>query len=359
MTRFTTWKSLSNKFIDHGDSNRFMVIVSDTTFYQFKGKNKFEDLFNKFNSEEALMGCMKVFPRLWGATKLQCIKTQEGYTFGWMTGAGFSLAKAEDLNQYFKSFTILPYVYINRSGIVANDEIPKFAGQSKHHVFFQFEDNLTVISKVTSNIVYHEKMPKIVVNSVNYLGPENSVFIASGKKIQELKILNEEKEIWKEFVEKHEFKKALEYAQKYDFENSTYVARVFADNQFREGQYNEAAKLYSISNENFEEITLKFMMIDQFEALLYYLDQVQENPNIKKNTAKQIIIATWRIEILTSQLLKCQNAEEEKIQSSKLINTFYDCWLNHIIDVRTVTQLLLDYGRVEEYIAVCEIDVIN
>ena len=80
-------------------------------------------------------------------------------------------------------------------------------------------------------------------------------------------INNEDSEIWKAHLEKKDFDLALDHCEKKNREYVKKVAKLYADSVFEEKKYHEAAFLYAKSDECLEEVALKFLLNNQYDAL--------------------------------------------------------------------------------------------
>ena len=69
-------------------------------------------------------------------------------------------------------------------------------------------------------------------------------------------------------------KEALENCK--DPESRLKESAIYANQMFQKKNYKEAAKFYAQSSKTVEEVALKFMEEEQYQALIFYLQNVLE-----------------------------------------------------------------------------------
>ena len=88
---------------------------------------------------------------------------------------------------------------------------------------------------------------------------------------------------WRQFMQKGLLKEALHTYK--TAEQKEYLAGVYADQLFEKGKHVQASEIYVESNRTFEEVTLKFMQLNNKSgdaALERYLTQVLNKYDTKK-----------------------------------------------------------------------------
>jgi len=95
----------------------------------------------------------------------------------------------------------------------------------------------------------------------------NSVWLFSTKNIYQITIENEDRDVWKGHLEKEDYQQALDHCERKNLPEAKKVARIYAQSRFENKDYLTAAILYGKSDEKFEEVTLKFLVADNYDAL--------------------------------------------------------------------------------------------
>lgn len=124
---------------------------------------------------------------------------------------------------------------------------------------------MIVISKITSNIVHTEYFSDNIWG-MQYNNVLNEIYLYSSKNLYKLEIKNEDRDVWKAYLEKEEFEKALEHCRKKNLPFVRKVARIYANYLFEKGDKNAAVK-FAESDENFEEVALKFLINGDYDSL--------------------------------------------------------------------------------------------
>lgn len=137
---------------------------------------------------------------------------------------------------------------------------------SEYHIYLLFSDCITIISKITNNIVHTESHRGNIVN-MYYDKYKNCIWMHSNKNIYQLTIENEDRDIWKAHLEKENFDLALQHCEKNNLPYEKKVARLYANYFYENKSYKEAALMYARSDEKFEEVTLKFLVNQHYDAL--------------------------------------------------------------------------------------------
>ena len=81
-------------------------------------------------------------------------------------------------------------------------------------------------------------------------------------------ISNEDSEIWKAHLEKEDYDLALDHCEKKNREYVKRVAKLYANSVFEKKNFHEAAFLYAKSDECLEEVALKFLIVNQYDAFI-------------------------------------------------------------------------------------------
>ena len=169
-----------------------------------------------------------------------------------------------------------------------------------------------------------------------------------------LNLDNEDKYIWENYVEIGKYDLAIKSLSKEEQYLKPKLHRLNAEKLFKEGNYDKAAIEYNSSDEIFESVCVKFIMANQFNALLKYLNLVKNtklsNYNKKddtKNYLSKYLIYTWIAELLVEQENNNNNKDlnlKEFIEETKHNHT------DKYIDKMTYYFLLLNYGKKKEFL---------
>lgn len=257
---------------------RYIVAVTDTHFYQLIGPYQFEQLFKKYKEPKYIENACKIFPPgdiLRSQLQLLYVDSQL-HSFGWMTGAGFCFGtySNDPYDILIKNFTIIPYAKLGRvlyfiikeNKNILTTESPKSVAHSEYHIYLLFSDCISIISKITNNIVHTENHKGNIVN-MYYDKVKKCIWMHSNKVLYQLTIDHEDRDIWKAHLEKQNFDLALLHCEKNNLPHEKKVARLYAYHFYDNNSFKESALMFARSDEKFEEVTLKFLINQQYVAL--------------------------------------------------------------------------------------------
>ena len=196
--------------------------------------------------------------------------------FGWKTETGFCIGlfkKYSIIPSEIKKFTVIPFVKITSDGNRETQLEPISVTHSQNHIFILYKDCLTIISKITSNII-HTKYFKTEYKGViynefsSYLG--GNVLLFSKTSLYEIRLGDENNDIWKDYLDIGAFSKAISSCNKVD-RLIRKINRINAEEAFNKEDYCKSSKKYAYSDERFENVCLKFIMNGKMDELDKYL----------------------------------------------------------------------------------------
>ena len=96
---------------------------------------------------------------------------------------------------------------------------------------------------------------------------KNCLWLHSQKNLYQLQIENEDRDIWKSYLEKDDYQLALSHCEHKNPEIAKKVSKLFASHLFDNKDYNNAAIYYARSDARFEDVALKFLVNNQYDTL--------------------------------------------------------------------------------------------
>ena len=331
---------------------RHVFLLTDTDFYRFEGSYSFIDLFSPYTKN--LKPQYFCFPPLSVSSCIQFFHLDDTTTIGFLSGSGYVTILAP----FFDKLTIYPYFYYKSDGRLETNEYPDMASLTKYHILFLYQNTISVVSRISSSVVKTCQL-SIKVTFCNYNTQLNSLVATNGLDIVAFTVRNEDKYVWRAFAKLGDFEKSIELCTQYDKEHLPYLNRMFAEQLFREGTYQKAAKKFSESNEHFEEVMMKFLLADQTESLLLYLEKFQKSQEGKSTKAELTALSTIRLELMLKIVVNSKNTSEERANSQAFLNSFAELNSSAQVDKETISELLLAYGRVPDYLILNQIAVLN
>ena len=336
---------------------KYVIAVTKTKLFQFTGGPGYKTLFESYKHPGMIENCCKIFPISNGKGGLNTSKLSMLYkrdylaSFGWMTESGFCFGDYPmgSKETCVMNFTIFPYVKIKKDGKKETDDLPIATCHTENHVFVLYSDCITVISKITSNIIHTQYFSSTeLFYDMIYDDYTQSIWLRSTKSLYQMSLTNEDDNVWMDYLEIGDYKKALDCCQMLGLPHYKKISKLCGSDLFDKGDYQNAALNYASSDEKLEEVCLKFLLKNEYEGLKTYLQCVDESRLNEGDITQKHLIATWFVEILLNELNSTTQSNQIKNTKNSLIH-----WMrekNNFLDKDTIYQLLQHYGRVDEFI---------
>ena len=349
------------KFFHNEKDEILLVAITKKILFQFVGKKDFRTVFNNYIYESG--NIIKAVKKFFKKSKKNDIVSdskkdekkeikrteceekesskfsriqlliRENDTFydffGFMSDCGYITVKINDDLKPQNKFNILKYYKINienkENTQIVHQLMPKAVCESSNNIFFLYSNYLVVLNKLTNGIKHDEYLPYKFIDIFEY---GNIMIIYNENNIYKIDLENEYKNLYEDYIEKGDYKTALEL-KKDDSYLMPMLHKIYADHLFDKKQYLDAALEYAFSNENFENVCIKFLNINNISGLIKYLILVikfrlkisipnsrEKNKDRKDDINEQFIekylIYTWLFELLIE---KNENKKDEKLKA--------------------------------------------
>ena len=363
----------------------YIIIITRNRFYQFTGpgQTSFKQIFGRFERAPTLFNdCCKFFPQtyrrkgLFNGTDLDIIFRNEQRStgdkksikldvfsqFGWKTESGFCYgnfqydnnAKSTGLPRELKNFTVMPFAKITNQGQKVIGE-PKCVLHTNNHIFILYKDCLSVISKLTSNIVHTEYFT-MEYDQMLYdeFAKDNGIILLNSQiGLFQISLKDENSDIWKDYLEIGDYQKAQNFCGSDQLKRK--INRIDAEYEFEEKKDGfNAANKFANSDEKFEIVCLKYLMRNDIDGLNLYLqvymesnlhkkDKNNQNNQNNQNKTEDLLqlnlICTWILEIFVNQKKSDLGDFRALVRENK-----------DYLEPGLIYQLLQSYGKMDEYI---------
>lgn len=176
----------------------------------------------------------------------------------------------------------MPYIKKEKDQPV-EDEVPTSFAITLFHVVFMYPSNITVISKISREIVYFCNIDKTKLLRGISMDLKAHLLLAYGlkEKIQIANLKGEDQDAWKYFLKEKNINTAHAYAR--TPKQKEIVSAIYAEQLFNSGKYDKAADHFIQSGLSFETVCLKYLQNNQSLRLISYLLLVLRK--LKKNDA--------------------------------------------------------------------------
>lgn len=201
-------------------------------------------------------------------------------TFAWLTGAGiyhgsFDFTEGDtDDDKIIDNAKLLPFpptTYDEDSGNLVAD-IPISIVMTEFHFILLYQDHVRAICRLNDKIVYEEIIPlnrNEVVQGITVDEIKRTYWIYTSDAMYELVIKDEERDVWKLYLQKKNYFVALQYCKEQSQKTQVYIAQAKED--FDKRRYMQSAKYFAKSTIPFEEVALKFTKKKERDALRFFL----------------------------------------------------------------------------------------
>ena len=372
-------------------NNCYIIIVTKNKIIQLRGpyeNNTFKSIFDKYKNNHSLYNeSCKFFPKgdnNFGKLKdLNLIdyeidiiynRMNRFDKFGWKTQTGYCFGEYEYGEDFtpddIKQCIVVPFIKINQNGKKEKDE-PLSIVHSSNHIFILYKDCLTIISKITTNIIHTQYLSKPFNNIFynEYSTDSGSLILVSNEDgAYKISLEKENKDIWQDYLEIGNYDEAVNICETNNPGLIKKIKRASAEEFFFKGRGYKAAKDFSISDEKFENVCILFLMKNDYKNLQKYLSEYSNNNlDVKKDMVQLTLVYFLLFNIHLKQNPKInhnenennieeinQNSDNIKLieQNHKSLEEFRNFIKENkdYLNSETVYQILQNKGRMEELI---------
>lgn len=347
-------------------SRYYVMAVTPTRLYSFTGIGTLETVFASYLNRAVHF--MELPGEIPNSDLHFFIKQRRAIHFAWLSGAGIyhgSLnfgAQHSSPNgdqNFVENKALLDYAKLSNGTEVVK---PSSMAVSEFHFLLLIGNKVKVVNRISEQIIEELQFDQVSDSSSRgiiglcsdataglfYAYDQNSIFQVS--------VNDEGRDMWKVYLDMKEYAAAL--ANSRDPLQRDQVYLVQAEAAFSSRDFLRAASFYAKINYilSFEEITLKFISVNEQDALRTFL--LRKLDNLSKDDKCQItMISTWATELYLDKInrllleddtaLVNRNSEYQSI--IKEFRAFLsDC--KDVLDEVTTMRLLESYGRVEELV---------
>ncbi|XP_059616594.1 vacuolar protein sorting-associated protein 18 homolog isoform X2 [Phlebotomus argentipes] len=312
-------------------SEYIVLATSVDRFYKFQETIKSDDrqpLQSIFNSYLNVPEDIQDFHEIKSVAKGKTTKLRVCYdykshfprSFGWITEPCIFYGEMDA-----KSDSPARMVHNKRIPFPENEKnAPVAFALTDFHAILVYPDHLTAISLLNYQVVYEEFISENLGPLQNAVRDyrENVIYVYSTKVIFRIRVTNEERNVWQIYLEKGEFDRALRYAK----DNPAHLDIVLckqAEQCFNRKEFIESARLFAETKSSFEGICLKFLEINENEALMIFLRKRLEG--LKAQDKSQItMLVVWMVELFLTEMARRGDSQEQV----RVLQRDFDVFMN-------------------------------
>ncbi|KAI9301302.1 Pep3/Vps18/deep orange family-domain-containing protein [Cunninghamella echinulata] len=243
-------------------------------------------------------------------------------TFAWLSGPGIYHGDLVFGSQNVGDSVIDNVQLLQYPSISSDDEDqlimepPISVALTEFHFILLYKDRVRAICQLNDQIVYEEMVPlqyNEVVVGMTVDDIKKTFWVYTSLHMYELVIKNEERDVWKLYLDKQQYNMSLQYCKDAAQKDKVFTAQ--AKDYFSQRRYQMSAKFFAESTVPFEEVALQFIEQNEMDALRVYLGNKLGRLQ-KKDRSQKTMIATWLVELYLSKL-----DELDDLATSTLVST--------------------------------------
>ncbi|KAH9985393.1 Pep3/Vps18/deep orange family-domain-containing protein [Russula compacta] len=288
----------------------------------------------------------------------------------WMTTPGIyhgTLNFQSTTDDFIDGAQLSPYPGLPASPKVSNElpqsEFPISIALTEFHFVLLYSDRVAATSILNESQVYEEVLPLKHGETALALTADpvrKTYWVYTDQSLFELNVGNEDRDIWKINLQKENFDVALRYAKTAEQRDLIFASHALA--LLKAQRYFPAARAFAQCSIPFEDVALKFLDVNERDALRSYL--VLRLEQIRKSDLTQrMMLATWLVEFYLSKcnelddliassssaLYDVENVKTERSILEEDLRRFLE---SHKDDLEpdTIYELIQSHGRTDIYL---------
>ncbi|CAH1786190.1 unnamed protein product [Owenia fusiformis] len=281
-------------------------------------------------------------------------------SFAWMTGPGvyhgsIDYTGASGQDSVTVETKLMPY---------PNDEgdrpvPPMSIVLTEFHVLILFPDKLKAMCVLNDQLIYDDtftdRFGKLLGLCKDPL--KGTIWAYTNQAVFKYKVIRESRDVWQMYLDVENFEAAKNYCK----DNPANMDRVLtkeAEYNFKNKNFGKSALLYAQTQNSFEEIALKFIQVDEKNALKSFL--IKKLSGLRPQDKTQMtMIVTWLVEIYLNQLgiLKEQEKQQDISENYQDLQDEFQKFLaqtkvKECVDGNrnTIYDLIASHGDVEDMV---------
>ncbi|XP_053608142.1 vacuolar protein sorting-associated protein 18 homolog isoform X2 [Plodia interpunctella] len=255
-------------------------------------------------------------------------------SFAWLTEPGIFYGQLDpssqqNSNTLFTQGELINYPPDFESEIDSKEKAPLSFVLTEFHALLMYSDRVKAVSLLNQECVYEDRFSeahgklKNIVKDVK----RRTVWAITEKTVFRYKIVREERNVWRIYMEKEQF----DLAKLYCLQNPVYLDIVNvkqAELLFSKGKYEDSANVYADTQSSFETVCLKFLEQDQINALQIYLCKRLDTLDEDDKTLISMVVI-WMTELYLSQLGLLRRTGKLNTDEYNRIQSDFDVFLVH------------------------------
>ncbi|CAM8951692.1 unnamed protein product [Rhodiola kirilowii] len=344
----------------------YVMAVTPTRLYSFTGIGSLETVFTSYL--ERAVHFMELPGEIPNSELHFYIKQRRAVHFAWLSGAGIyhgglnfgaQRSSPNGDENFVENKALLDYSKLSDGAEAIK---PTSMAVSEFHFLLLIGNKVKVVNRISEQIIeelqFDQTSDSIGRGIIGLCSDASAGYIYAYDQntIFQVSVQEEGRDMWRVYLNMKAYAVALENCRDQFQKDQVHLAQ--AEAAFLAKEFDRAAFFYAKINYvlSFEEITLKFISINEQDALRTFL--LQKIDNIAKDDKCQItMICTWATELYLDKinrlLLEDDTATKDGDSEYQSIIRDFRAFLSDckaVLDEATTMKLLESYGRVEELV---------
>ncbi|WAR03107.1 VPS18-like protein, partial [Mya arenaria] len=300
----------------------YILVTTPGKLYQFIGTVSksaeppmFQHLFQQFEEQNKVE--FTELPGDFGYSEFRLyLKFREpARKFAWMAGPGVYYGDI-DTSGKLGPYTVTTNQMLMRypkDGEERTANYPFSMVLTEFHTLLLFPDRLKAFCLLNEQQIYDDHYSDRFGRLLGlWKDPlKGTIWVYTSQNVFKYKVTNEARDVWQMYLDRGEFELAKQYCKDNPIQRDRVLTKQ-AEFLFNERRYLEAAEMYAQTENSFEEIALKFIRLDDRDALRRLLHKKLESLKNQDKTQMTMLV-TWLIEIYLNQL---GQLKEQQLESS-------------------------------------------
>jgi len=279
-------------------------------------------------------------------------------SFAWMTAVGIYCGRLDlTCSSGPHSVTVDTRLIQYQRGEDDRPDRPLSIVLTEFHVLILFADRMNVMCLLNEQLIYNDLFTDRFGSLLGLCRDpvKQTIWAFTPKAVFKYRVVRESRNVWQIYLDQNQFSLAKQHCHD-DRANLDRVLTKEAEHLFADKKYLDSAKVYAETQTSFEQVALKFISLEDKDALKQFL--MQRLHSLKSSEKMQItMIVAWLTEIWLNQLgqLKERGEEtspryeniQEEFRKFLAVSRVKDC----ISENRsTIYDLIASHGNIEDMI---------
>ncbi|XP_037937988.1 vacuolar protein sorting-associated protein 18 homolog [Teleopsis dalmanni] len=317
------------------NSNKYIVVAATPDcIYTFQevlrpDEKSLQPIFTTYVNGTQVHGTIEVKTDLTYSVFRYFAPANERYAknWGWLCGAGIRIGEVStDTNSadVLLGDDTIKLDFVERQHLSYEQRrqcVPISFVLTEHHALLLYPDHITGICLLNQEVVYEEYFHENTGKLLNVLRDpfSGTLYVYTDKAVYDFRITDEERNIWKIYLDKENYEMAERYAAD-NSDNLDIVLTKKADSAYNAKDYTAAANIYAETSNPFEGICLKFMELEDKHPIIQYvkkrLEKIMESPD------HVILLVIWLTDLYLTQINYPGRASSERAQWQREFDEF-------------------------------------